>query len=383
MNLIEGCYIVALASVFALIPSGPGYAGTQDAAAITGILALGGTESQAVTYLILVRFVIAVPITVAGLGLLAARYGGLRSCCAARDEAPLLEVAGYVALVAAALAVRLIGLDDRPFHHDESQDAYFSWLFFTEGEYQYQPILHGPLRFYLTSAVYLLFGDSDFTARLAPALMGALMVPLPYLLRDQLGRVGRVRRGGRARVRAVLPVLQPLRARGHLHRLHHAGAAGRHVPLPRAPAPPPAGADRRAARAQLRDQGVDVHHRLRRRHVLPRRARAARRGATACATRRWCAPSRRSAGRRGSGRSPRSRSSSRCSSPSSSPTRPGSGTASTTGSTTGSPSTGPAAARRSGTSTSSSCSRRSGRRCCSARSARSRRSAGRRCCARS
>ena len=66
MDPIEGCYIVALASVFALIPSGPGYAGTQDAAAVTGILALGGTHSQAVTYLILVRFVIAVPITVVG-----------------------------------------------------------------------------------------------------------------------------------------------------------------------------------------------------------------------------------------------------------------------------------------------------------------------------
>jgi len=100
------------------------------------------------------------------------------------------EPLAYVALLAGAVAVRLIGLEDRPFHHDESQDAYFSWLFFTEGEYSYQPILHGPLRFYLTSAAYLAFGDSDFTARLAPALMGALMVPLPYLLRDQLGRVG-------------------------------------------------------------------------------------------------------------------------------------------------------------------------------------------------
>ena len=79
MNPIEGCYIVALASVFALIPSGPGYAGTQDAAAVTGILALGGTRSQAVTYLILVRFVIAVPITIVGLGLAIGRYGGLRA----------------------------------------------------------------------------------------------------------------------------------------------------------------------------------------------------------------------------------------------------------------------------------------------------------------
>jgi hypothetical protein len=77
MDPIEGCYIVALASVFALIPSGPGYAGTQDAAAVTGILALGGTHSQAVTYVILVRFVLAVPITVLGFGLMATRYGGL------------------------------------------------------------------------------------------------------------------------------------------------------------------------------------------------------------------------------------------------------------------------------------------------------------------
>ena len=100
------------------------------------------------------------------------------------------ELAGYVLLVASALALRLVGLADRPFHHDESQDAYFSWLFFEQGDYRYQPILHGPLRFYLTSAVYVLFGDSDFTARLAPALMGTAMVALPYLLRAQLGRVG-------------------------------------------------------------------------------------------------------------------------------------------------------------------------------------------------
>jgi uncharacterized protein (TIGR03663 family) len=100
------------------------------------------------------------------------------------------EVLAYVALVAAALAVRLIGLADRPFHHDESQDAYFSWLFWTQGDYRYQPILHGPLRFYLTALTYVLFGDSDFTARLAPALMGTLMVPLPALLRAQIGRAG-------------------------------------------------------------------------------------------------------------------------------------------------------------------------------------------------
>lgn len=103
---------------------------------------------------------------------------------------PRGEVVAYAGLVAVALALRLLDLGDRPFHHDESQDAYFSWIFFTQGDYEYNPLLHGPLRFYLTAGVFAVLGDSDFTARLAPALMGTLMVPAPYLLRDQIGRAG-------------------------------------------------------------------------------------------------------------------------------------------------------------------------------------------------
>jgi uncharacterized protein (TIGR03663 family) len=100
------------------------------------------------------------------------------------------ELIAWGVLIVAALALRLYDLGDRPFHHDESQDAYFSWRFYTEGDYVYQPILHGPLRFYLTSAMFLVGGVSDFTARLAPALMGVVTVALPYGLRSQLGRVG-------------------------------------------------------------------------------------------------------------------------------------------------------------------------------------------------
>ncbi len=99
------------------------------------------------------------------------------------------EIIAYVVLVAVALGLRFYQLGDRPFHHDESQDAYFSWLFSKNGDYEYNPLLHGPLRFYLTAGIFKVFGASDFTARLAPALMGTAMVAMPYFLRRQIGRV--------------------------------------------------------------------------------------------------------------------------------------------------------------------------------------------------
>ncbi|HYH88764.1 MAG TPA: flippase activity-associated protein Agl23 [Solirubrobacteraceae bacterium] len=106
-----------------------------------------------------------------------------------RLRRPSNELIAYGVLVAIALGLRLYDLGSRPFHHDESQDAYFSWILSTKGDYAYNPLLHGPLRFYLTASMYTLFGDSDFTARLAPALMGTAMVAMPYFLRRQLGHV--------------------------------------------------------------------------------------------------------------------------------------------------------------------------------------------------
>ena len=76
MDPVEALYVVALASVFVLIPAGPGYAGTLDAAVIFGVRAIGGGGGEAVSYLITLRFVLLVPITIAGLVLVLTRYGG-------------------------------------------------------------------------------------------------------------------------------------------------------------------------------------------------------------------------------------------------------------------------------------------------------------------
>lgn len=95
-------------------------------------------------------------------------------------------------LVAVALALRLWELGERPFHHDESLDAWWSWLF-RNGRYtNYDPVYHGPLRFYITAGFFELFGESEAVARLFSALTGTAAVGLPWFLRKELGRVGTI-----------------------------------------------------------------------------------------------------------------------------------------------------------------------------------------------
>jgi uncharacterized membrane protein YbhN (UPF0104 family) len=69
-------YVVALTNLFAMLPAAPGYVGTFDAAVIFGVKAIGGSGSAAFSYLLLLRFLLFVPITVVGLVVLVARYGG-------------------------------------------------------------------------------------------------------------------------------------------------------------------------------------------------------------------------------------------------------------------------------------------------------------------
>jgi glycosyltransferase 2 family protein len=84
LGAVEACYLLALASMFAMVPSGPGYAGTMDAAVIFGARVLDRAPAAALSYLLLVRFVLFVPITLAGVLLLVARYGGLERLRALR-----------------------------------------------------------------------------------------------------------------------------------------------------------------------------------------------------------------------------------------------------------------------------------------------------------
>ncbi len=77
--LPEGQAVVVLASLSALIPAGPGYVGTYDAAALFALHRIGVQGGEAVSAVVLFRFVVFVPLTIVGLVVMVTRYGGLRA----------------------------------------------------------------------------------------------------------------------------------------------------------------------------------------------------------------------------------------------------------------------------------------------------------------
>ena len=100
------------------------------------------------------------------------------------------EIAAYLLLLATALGMRLWDLGGKTLHYDELLHAWYSWLFAQGGGFSHTPLMHGPFLFHVNAAVYRVFGASDATARLLPALFGTALVGLPYLLRRELGRPG-------------------------------------------------------------------------------------------------------------------------------------------------------------------------------------------------
>jgi uncharacterized protein (TIGR03663 family) len=78
--------------------------------------------------------------------------------------------------------LRFWQLDLKLFHHDEAIHSWFSYELLTKGSWAYDPSYHGPFLYYVTAGMFSLFGDSDFVARLLPALFGALLIPLVYCI---------------------------------------------------------------------------------------------------------------------------------------------------------------------------------------------------------
>jgi uncharacterized protein (TIGR03663 family) len=101
-----------------------------------------------------------------------------------------VEVVLYFIIALIAVGLRLYKLGGRPMQADEAAQALAAWRF-VQGLPQGASLgQHSPLLFTTNMLLLALFGANDFLARFVPALSGALLVILPYFLRQHLGRTG-------------------------------------------------------------------------------------------------------------------------------------------------------------------------------------------------
>lgn len=98
----------------------------------------------------------------------------------------------YLAFVVLALFTRLYGVGDRVVSHDESLHTQYSYQYYNGQGYQHSPLMHGPSLFHVTALSYWIFGDSDTTSRIPVAIIGTLLVVLPYFLRRWIGKIGAI-----------------------------------------------------------------------------------------------------------------------------------------------------------------------------------------------
>jgi uncharacterized membrane protein YbhN (UPF0104 family) len=86
LSLLEATSIIVLASIAALVPAAPGYVGTFDAGIAVGLNAVGVPGGAALGFILLVRIVMFVPVTIAGLLVLLLRYHGAGLTRRSRDR---------------------------------------------------------------------------------------------------------------------------------------------------------------------------------------------------------------------------------------------------------------------------------------------------------
>ncbi len=100
------------------------------------------------------------------------------------------ELICWVAIIVVAVGTRFWDLGSRAQHHDESMHSFYSWELYRGRGFVHNPLLHGPFLYDATATIYFFFGVSDYTSRVAPAILGLAIVFAPYFLRKWLGRYG-------------------------------------------------------------------------------------------------------------------------------------------------------------------------------------------------
>ena len=108
----------------------------------------------------------------------------------------------FFIIVVGALLFRLLGLDLRPMHHDEANQAVKFGRLLEKGEYRYdENDHHGPSLYYLPLPLAWAFSKTTLASldevilRLLPALFGAGVLLLLLLFVKGMGRTERAKIG--------------------------------------------------------------------------------------------------------------------------------------------------------------------------------------------
>ena len=96
------------------------------------------------------------------------------------------------AVIVLSAFLHLWDLGRRPLAHDEAIDAWFSWQAHTTNLIPYNPVYHGPLRFYLEGFILGHFGTTPAWARTVAALAGIATTIVIVCQRRLLGHRGAV-----------------------------------------------------------------------------------------------------------------------------------------------------------------------------------------------
>ena len=97
-------------------------------------------------------------------------------------------IAAGIVVLSSVLHLWKLGL--RPLAHDEAIDAWFSWQARTGDIVRYDPVYHGPLRFYLEGPILGLFGVTAGWARTIAAVAGIVATALIAGSRQVMGSIG-------------------------------------------------------------------------------------------------------------------------------------------------------------------------------------------------
>lgn len=100
------------------------------------------------------------------------------------------ETVAWTALLIISVVSRFYDVGARAMSHDESLHAVYSYELYKTGKYVHNPMMHGPFLFHANALMYFLFGVTDATTRIVPALTGIGTIAMAWAFRRWLGRTG-------------------------------------------------------------------------------------------------------------------------------------------------------------------------------------------------